>query len=135
MLNLNGHTITGSIEISYPATNVYVRNGSIVGGVMMESDCCFLDGLNISVQANGIPVVIEFGNYNQVRNCVLSEVAPSPQSGYAVFLLNRTSYNIIQNNTFKGIFGNTIIEDDQRAVDTVVGDNSFSGNRFANPTP
>jgi hypothetical protein len=53
----------------------------------------------------------------------------------APFSLFLTSHNTIQNNTLTGTFGNTIEEQDQGGPSfIVVGDNTFSGNQFANPT-
>jgi hypothetical protein len=46
-----------------------------------------------------------------------------------------TSHNAIENNTLAGIYLDTIQEDDQTGTSAIVdGDNTFSGNEFANPT-
>jgi hypothetical protein len=147
-LNLNGHTINASkgegiiideidsTNNNAPVVNVHVSNGQIVAhayGVKVYGSSCLVTGLNITVGASGIPIEIEHGNFNRVHSCVLS--ATTGQMGRAAFGLFWTSHNTIQNNTLTGVYVNTIWEDDQAGTAfTVVGDNTFSGNEFANPT-
>jgi hypothetical protein len=62
--------------------------------------------------------------------------SPTGNFARAAFWLSWTSHNIIQNNTMNGVYSDTIMEDDQALTYlTVVGDNTFSGNQFASPTP
>jgi hypothetical protein len=147
-LNLNGHTINAnggegilidSNDINNnrsPVVNVHVSNGQIVGasyGVTIYASSCLINGLNITVGATGTPILIEHGNSNSVHSCVLS--AATGQTGSAVFSLFLTSHNTIQNNTITGVFDGTIDESDQVGTAAIaVGDNTFSGNEFANPT-
>lgn len=147
-LDLNGQTINASkgegilideIDTTNnhaPVVNVHVSNGRIVAaayGVKVYGSSCLLTGLNITVGASGIPIEIEHGAFNRVHSCVLS--ATTGQMGRAAFGLFWTSHNTIQNNTFAGIYMDTIWEDDQAGTAlTVVGDNTFSGNEFARPT-
>jgi hypothetical protein len=92
-----------------------------------------INGLNITVGATGTPILIEHGNSNRVHSCVLSTA--TGQTGSAVFSLFLTSHNTIQNNTITGVFDGTIDESDQVGTAAIaVGDNTFSGNEFANPT-
>jgi hypothetical protein len=146
-LNLNGHTITsargsgiiidGSDTNNVPLVNAHVSNGKIVAanqGVAILGSSCLVNGLNITVSSSGTPISIKNGNFNRVNSCVLS--AATGQTGSAAFSLFLTSHNVIQNNTLAGIYSDTIQEDDQAgAFGTVVGDNTFSGNQFASPTP
>lgn len=139
-LNLNGHTITAqgsAITIDEFVVNAHVSNGLIVAGaqgVLNFGSSCLVNGLNIEVSASATPIVIEHGNFNRVHSCVLS--AATGQTARAAFSLFLTSHNTIQNNTLVGIFVDTIQEDDQAGASaTVIGDNTFSGNQFANPTP
>jgi hypothetical protein len=61
---------------------------------------------------------------------------PTGQTGRAAFNLFLASHNTIPNNTLAGIYVDTIQEDDQAETFlTVVGDNTFTGNQFAGPTP
>jgi hypothetical protein len=148
-LNLNGHTISGGFGgggIGIEGNNVHVYNGRIVAsdsGVVISGSYCLVNDLNITIDAGssaagspaagGLPIVIEFGNYNRVHNCVLSVVAG--QKGQAALHLFVTSYNSIQGNTLLGTYTDTIIEDDQKGSGvTVLGNNTFSGNKFANPS-
>jgi hypothetical protein len=146
-LNLNGHTINASghgIIIdsndinnnNAPVANAHVSNGRIVAvadGVIIYASSCLVNGLSITVGATAIPIVIEHGNFNRVNNCVLSTA--TGQTGRAAFSLFLTSHNTIQNNTLTGVYVDTIEEDDQAGASvTVAGDNTFSGNQFANPT-
>jgi hypothetical protein len=139
-LNLNGHTITatgagitidefvGNNTGNATLVNAHVSNGRIVaGGVVIFGSSCLVNGLNIS--SSGTPISIEHGNFNRVHSCVLS--MPTGQTGRAAFNLFLTSHNLIQ----AGIYFDTIQEDDQAGAFTVVGDNTFSGNQFASPTP
>jgi hypothetical protein len=145
-LNLNGQTINDSQGVGIiieandvnnaPVVNAYVSNRQIVVagyGVIIYGSSCLVNGVNITVGASGIPIVIEHGNFNRVHSCVLS--AATGQTARAAFSLFLTSHNTIQNNTLTGIYVDTIQEDDQAGTfATVVGDNTFSGNEFANPT-
>jgi hypothetical protein len=147
-LNLNGHTVNAnqgdgividSNDINNnrsPLVNVHVSNGQIVGagyGVTIYGSSCLINGLNITVGASGIPIEIEHGNSNRVHSCVLSSA--TGQTGRAAFSLFLTSNNTIQNNTLTGVYVDTIEEDDQAGISaTAAGDNTFSGNEFANPT-
>jgi hypothetical protein len=138
-LNLNGHTITAQgagITIDEFVVNAHVSNGQIVAGaqgVVIFGSSCLVNGLNIGVSASGTPIVIEQGDLNRVQGCVLS--AATGQTASAAFSLFITSHNTIQNNTLARIFVDTISEDDQAGASaTVIGDNTFSGNQFANPT-
>jgi hypothetical protein len=146
-LNLNGHTITATLATGISIdqfvgdntgnatlVNAHVSNGQIVAagvGIQISGSSCLVNGLNITSQF--IPVEIEHGNFNRVHSCVLS--AATGQTGRAAFSLFLTSHNTIQNNTLAGVYTDTIEEDDQAGIDfTAVGDNTFSGNEFANPT-
>jgi hypothetical protein len=61
---------------------------------------------------------------------------PTGQTARAAFGVFPASRNTIQNNTLAGIYVDTIEEDDQAGTFlTVIGDNTFTGNQFANPTP
>jgi hypothetical protein len=147
-LNLNGHTITATLATGISIdqfvgnntgnttlVNAHVSNGKIVAaglGVQISGSSCLINGLNITSQF--IPVEIEHGNFNRVQSCVLS--AATGQTAKEAVGLFLTSHNTIQNNTFAGIYAITIEEDDQAGNSlTVVGDNTFSGNHFASPTP
>jgi hypothetical protein len=147
-LNLNGHTINASQGFGIiidsnninnnraPVVNAHVSNGQIVVagyGVIIYGSSCLVNGLNITVGASGIPIQIEYGNFNRVHGCVLSVAAG--QTAREAFGLFLTSNNTIQNNTLTGIYVDTVQEDDQAGTSaTVVGNNTFSGNAFANPT-
>jgi PKD repeat protein len=118
-----------------------VSNGRIVSpgnGVNVDGSDCVVSGLNITIGGGGIGFNIEHGQYNRIQNCVVN--APNDQplgnEGCAAFWLFLASYNTIQNCVLTGVFVDTIIEDDQAGTFvTVVGDNTFTGIRFANPTP
>ena len=100
-------------------------------GIQINGSFCLVNGLNITSQF--IPVEIEHGNFNRVQSCVLS--AATGQTANEAVGLFLTSHNTIQNNTLTGIYVDTIQEDDQAGASvTVAGDNTFSGNQFANPT-
>jgi len=149
-LNLNGHKITANLGSgigidqfvgnntgNVTLVNAHVSNGQIIAanlGVGIFGSSCLVNGLNIMVGSSGIPIEIEHGNFNRVQSCVLS--VATGQTGRAAFGLFWASHNTIQNNTLTGIYTDTIWEDDQAGPFlTVLGDNSFSGNQFANPTP
>jgi hypothetical protein len=149
-LNLNGHTITssqvsgiiidqfvGNNSGNATLVNAHVSNGRIVAaglGIGILGSYCLVNGLNITMSQSGISIEIEHGNFNRVQNCVLS--VATGQTGRAAFGLFWASHNTIQNNTLTGNYVDTIWEDDQAGTFlTVVGDNTFSGNQFGNPTP
>jgi hypothetical protein len=153
-LNLNGHTITanqgdgviidqfvGNNTNNLTLVNVHVSNGQIVAGnlgVGIFGSSCLVNGLNITVGTGGIPIEMEHGNFNRVHSCVLNGPSGQPvgNNARAAFALFLTSHNTIQNNTLAGVYIDTIQEDDQAGASfTVVGDNTFSGNQFASPTP
>lgn len=146
-LNLNGHTITtqgdGVIiepndinNNNSPVVNAHVSNGQIVAaahGLIIFASSCLVNGLNVTVGQSGTAIVIEHGNFNRVNSCVLA--AATGQTAGSAFSLFLTSHNTIQNNILAGVFNGTIGESDQAGASaTVVGDNTFSGNQFANPT-
>jgi hypothetical protein len=146
-LSLNKHTITANqgtgIYINdtdinnVPLVNAHVSDGQIVAGnlgVGILGSSCLINGLSITVSQSGTPIQIERpGNFNRVHSCVLS--AATGQTGRAAFSLFLTSHNTIPNNTLTGIYSDTIEEDDQAGTSaTVVGDNTFSENEFANPS-
>jgi len=91
-----------------------------------------LIGLNITVGSNSWAIEIDHGNYNSVRNCMLS--GPTGQSNSGAFKLFLTSHNTMQNNTLAGTGNWTILEQDQVFSATVAGDNTFSSNHFSNAT-
>ena len=149
-LNLNGHTITATVATGISIdefvgnntgnatlVNAHVSNGKVVAaglGVQISGSSCLINGLNITSGPSGTSIEIEHGNLNRVQSCVLS-AATGQTAGSAVGLF-LTSHNTIQNNTFAGIYVITIEELDQAGTHlTVVGDNTFSGNHFASPTP
>jgi hypothetical protein len=149
-VNLNGHTITssqasgiiidqfvGNNTGNATLVNAHVSNGRIVAaglGVGIFGSYCLANGLNITMSQSGISIEIEHGDFNRVQSCVLT--VATGQTGRAAFGLFWASHNTIQNNTLTGNFVDTIWEDDQAGTFlTVVGDNTFSGNQFANPTP
>jgi hypothetical protein len=120
-----------------PLVNAHVSDGQIVAGnlgVGILGSSCLINGLSITVSQSGTPIQIERpGNFNRVHSCVLS--AATGQTGRAAFSLFLTSHNTIPNNTLTGIYSDTIEEDDQAGTSaTVVGDNTFSENEFANPS-
>ena len=143
-LNLDGHTINISqgnngtgITID-SSDNARVSNGTIIvngggGAVKISSSYCLVNKLNITVAAGTTAIELDRpGNYNRVLNCMVS--GPTGQSNTAAFFLFLTSHNTIQNNTLAGTGSDTIIEQDQAGALTVAGDNTFIGNKFANPT-
>ena len=148
-LNLNGHTITATQgdgviidqfvgnNTNVTLVNAHVSNGRIVAGnvgVSIAGSDCLVNGLNITIAQSGFGIEIEHGQFNRVRSCVLS--VPTAQQGRAVFSLFLASHNTIQNCTLAGTYVDTIEEQDQAgAAFTVIGDNTFSGNQFASPTP
>jgi hypothetical protein len=149
-LNLNGHTITATLATGISIdqfvgnntgnatlVNAHVSNGKIVAaglGVQISGSSCLVNGLNITSGPSGTPIEIEHGNFNRVQSCVLS--VPTGQTAPSAFSLFLTSHNTIQNNTLTGIYVITVEEEDQAGTSlTVVGDNTFSGNHFASPTP
>jgi Right handed beta helix region len=145
-LNLNGHTINCSqgtgIQIGpsdaggFPLVNARVSNGRIIGsyGVVIYGSDCLITGLNITISESGSGIDIKNSQFNRVHNCVLS--VATGQTGSSAFNLFLASHNTIQNNTLAGIYVDAFCEDDQAGTfATVVGDNTFSGNQFAIPTP
>jgi hypothetical protein len=148
-LNLNGHTITATQgdgviidqfvgnNTNVTLVNVHVSNGQIVAGntgVIIFGSSCLVNGLNITTSQSGFGIEIEHGNFNRVHSCVLN--VPTGQTARAAFDLFLASHNTIQNNTLTGVYVDTIEEDDQAGTfATVIGDNTFSGNQFASPTP
>ncbi len=144
-LNLNGHAITATqgdgIIIDQFDTggltlvNVRVSNGRIVAGgygVIIDGSSCLITGLNITVGQSGYGFSIEHGQFNRVHSCILT----GQQGANTAIGLFLASHNTIQNNTLAGVYSFTIDEQDQAgSTFTVVGDNTFSGNQFASPTP
>jgi hypothetical protein len=152
-LNLNGHTINagqqalgigiaqfvGNDTNNPTLTNVRVSNGKIIAasGITIGGSDCLVSGLNITIGTSGIGVNLSHGNFNRVHDCVLNAPNGSPlgNQARAAFELSLASHNTIQNCILIGIYVDTIEEDDQAGTfATVIGDNTFSGIQFANPT-
>lgn len=160
-LDLGGHTITsgGGISISSPdgtpLTNVRVSNGAIVPSNVVSTNTlpvsiakgsyCTLSGLTITVPSiltTGYPygIYISGGGFNRITNCVLIGISPTatiPQTAGTAIQAAQTSNNIFQNIVFKGTFTHTYVEDDQAQYNlpvTALGNNTWAGNSFANPT-
>jgi hypothetical protein len=144
-VNLDRHTVTGSIMIeghignntgNLSLLNAHVYNGKIVSGnvgVRISGSSCLVNNLNITVGQSGTPIWIEHGSYNRVQGCVLS--VPPGKTGRSVFNLFLTRQNTVVNNTISGIYYDTILKDNKAwTYATMVGNNTFSGNQFLNPT-
>jgi hypothetical protein len=153
-LNLGGHTINGGSGIvidpfdsgGLPLVNARVSNGQIAagspGGIGVEigGSSCLITGLKIAVGQVGFIgagegfLLLRGAQFNRIHGCVIT--GPQSGSGRVVFDLFLASHNSIQNNTLAGSFEQTIAEQDQSTVfGAVAGDNTFSGNQFASPTP
>lgn len=150
-LDLNGHTINApqgsGVGITFfPGStnspeNVRVHNGTIVAanqGVGIFGSYCVVRGLTITAGESGYGINIEQGQFNHVAGCVIIGVSPTAgpgQSARAALTTFLASNNVIQNCTLEGVFVDSILEDDQAGSNaTVVGNNTWTGIQFANPT-
>jgi hypothetical protein len=111
-LDLNGHTITAQetfgVAVDQSVLNAHVSNGHIVAGeqgVLILGSSCLFNELNIKIIGPYAPIVISYGSFNRVQNCVLSATGQA----FAAFSLYLTSHNTIQNNTLAGVFADTIL--------------------------
>jgi hypothetical protein len=146
-LNLNGHTITsqsGGIEIAQfdttgaTVTDVRVTNGTIVAsqlGIAISGSDCTVTRLNITVGQGGNATDITNGQFNHVADCVL--IGGQPEQliiASTAFFLLLASDNTIEDCTLEGAFFDTIVKQDVEVRALIVfGNNTFRGNRFANP--
>lgn len=145
-LDLNGHTINASLNngvgitfspgTATPVDNVRITNGAIVAageGITMYGSYCMVSGLTITTSFIGIEILQ--GQFNHVADCVIIGPSLFPQHARAALMTTLASNNAFQNCTLEGVFIDSIQEDDQAgSFATVVGNNTWTGIQFANPT-